>query len=82
MDTQIEETLKNLAANNFEAIFVENCDAVKEIVLRSISKDAIVGIGDSATVRQVGIVEELEKNGIKVLNPFSRELTASSSKTA
>ena len=77
----MEETLKNLLANNFEAKFAENRDAVKQIVLSSISKDVIVGVGDSATVRQVGIIEELEKKGIRVLNPFSRELTADPAKT-
>ena len=77
----MEETLKNLLANNFEAKFAENRDAVRQIVLSSISKDAIVGIGDSATLRQVEIVEELEKKGIRVLNPFSKELTTDSGKT-
>ena len=77
----MEETLKNLLANNFEAKFAENRDAVKQIVLSSISNDVIVGVGDSATVRQVGIIEELEKKGIRVLNPFSRELTADPAKT-
>jgi L-lactate utilization protein LutB len=77
----VEETLKNLLANNFEARLAENRDAAKQIVLGSISKDVIVGVGDSATVRQVGIIEELEKKGIRVLNPFSRELTADREKT-
>ena len=77
----MEETLKNLLAKNFEAKFAENRDAVKQIVLSSISKDVIVGVGDSATVRQVGIIEELEKKGIRVLNPFSKELTTDSGKT-
>ena len=77
----MEETLKNLLANNFHALFAENRDAVKQIVWGSISKDAIVGIGDSATVRQVEIVEALEKKGIRVLNPFSRELTTDPAKT-
>jgi hypothetical protein len=81
MDAQMEETLKNLLANNFDAKFAENSDVVKQIVLSSISKDAIVGIGDSATLRQVEIVEELEKKGIRVLNPFSKELTTDSGKT-
>ena len=78
----MEETLKNLLANNFEAKFAENSDAAKQIVLGSISYDAIVGVGDSATVRQVEIVEELEKKGVRVLNPFSRDLTADPAKTA
>jgi hypothetical protein len=77
----MKETLKNLLANNFEARFAENAGAVKQIVLNLISKDAIVGIGDSATIRQVGIVDDLEKKGIVVLNPFSRELTTDPAKT-
>lgn len=78
----MEQVVKNLLANNFDARFAENSDTVKQIILGSISKDAIVGIGDSATVRQIGIPEELEKKGIKVLNPFSRELTTDQAKTA
>jgi hypothetical protein len=77
----MEETLKNLLANNFEARFAENRDAVKQIVSSLISKDEIVGVGDSATVRQVGIIEELEKKEIRVLNPFSKELTTDPAKT-
>jgi len=81
LNAQIEETLKNLLANNFEAKFAENRDAVKQIVVGSISKDATVGIGDSATIRQIGIVDYLEKRGIVVLNPFSREMTTDPAKT-
>jgi hypothetical protein len=77
----MEETLKNLLANNFEAKFAENADTVMQIVLGSISKDVIVGIADSATVRQVGIIEELGKKGIGVLNPFSKELTTDNEQT-
>jgi hypothetical protein len=42
--------------------------------------DAIIGIGDSATVRQVGVLNELEKSGIKVLNPFDHSLTTDPTK--
>lgn len=81
LGAQIEETLKNLRANNFEAEFAESIEAAKQIVLDSISKDAVVGVGDSATIRQIGIVEELNEKGIKILNPFSRELTTDPAKT-
>jgi hypothetical protein len=81
MDAQIEETLRNLRANNFDAKFAENSKAVKEIIFKSISKNMVVGIGDSATVRQIGVVEALEKRGVKVLNPFTRELTMDPTKT-
>jgi len=78
----MEEVAKNLVANNFEVKIAENKNAAKKIVLGSISKDAIVGIGDSATVRQTELVEELERKGIKVLNPFLKELTTDPAKTA
>jgi hypothetical protein len=81
LDIQMEETLRNLSANNFDARFAENIAALKVIVSSSISRDALVGFGDSATVRQVGIMEELEKKGTRVLNPFSRELTTDPTKT-
>jgi L-lactate utilization protein LutB len=81
MDAQMEEALRNLLANSFDAKFAENSDAVKKIVADSISKEAIVGVGDSATTRQIGIIGELEKKGVKVLNPFSRELTTDPTKT-
>lgn len=81
MDDEIEETLRNLRANNFETGFAENRDALREFILSAISKDMVVGITDSATVRQIGIEEELAKRGIKVLNPFTRELTIEPSKT-
>ena len=45
-----------------------------------ISKDTVVGIGDSATVRQIGILKMLEEIGARVLNPFSRKLTTDPSK--
>jgi hypothetical protein len=81
LDQQVVETLRNLKANSFNAEFAESSNIVKEMILNSISKDAVVGVGDSATVRQIGIVEELERRGIRVLNPYSRELTADPSKT-
>jgi hypothetical protein len=54
---------------------------VKQIVLGSISKDAIIGFGDSATIRQTGIIEEMEKKRIRILNPFSKNLTTDEAKT-
>jgi hypothetical protein len=75
-------TLRHLRKNNFDVRFAQNSDSAKEVILSSVSKDAVVGLGDSATVRQIGIAEELERRGVRVLNPFSKELTADSSKIA
>jgi hypothetical protein len=81
LNAQIEETLKNLLAHNFEAKLAEDRDVAKQTVVGSIPNDAIIGFGDSATVRQLEIIEEFEKKGFKTLNPFSRELTTDPAKT-
>jgi len=81
LDAEIAETLRCLKANNFGARFAENISVVNSFILGSLSRDMTVGIADSATIRQIGIVEDLEKAGIRVLNPFSRELTTDPSKT-
>jgi hypothetical protein len=81
LEAQVEEALRNLRANGFDALPAENRDVAKQIILASISKDAMVGVADSATVRQTGIVEEMEKKGIRVLNPFSKNLTTNQAKT-
>jgi len=81
LEALIEETLKNLEANNFDTRLAKDRDAVNEMILSSISKDALVSVADSATVRQIRIIEELERRGIRVLNPFSRELTTDPAKT-
>lgn len=77
---QIETALRNLRANNFDAHLVKSSRVAKETILGMISKDAVVGVGDSATVRQIGIIKELEKRGTRILNPFSRKLTTDPSK--
>jgi hypothetical protein len=75
MDNRMAEALKNLKANNFDAKYAENAKAASQIVLNTIPIDATVGVGDSATIRQIGILEELEERGNRILNPFTRELT-------
>jgi hypothetical protein len=77
---QIEAVSRALEASNFVAHVVQSRAAATETILRLIPIDATVGIGDSATIRQIGILERLAKRGTKLLNPFSRELTTDPSK--
>lgn len=80
MAVQIEEALRNLRANNFDAYFAKSSEVAREKILRNISKETVVGVGDSASVRQIGILKEFENRGIQILNPFSRKLTTDRSK--
>jgi len=71
----IQKVLSSLKANKFNAFFAKDREDAKKIMLRMISLEATVGIGDSGTVRQIGIIPSLEERGTVVVNPMVRELT-------
>jgi len=72
---QIQKVLNSLKKNRFEAVFAKNKEEAKNTILEIVPLDVMVGIGDSATVRQIGIIDELDKRGTRVVNPFVKELT-------
>ncbi|MDQ1280106.1 MAG: hypothetical protein QG670_1368 [Thermoproteota archaeon] len=66
-------TIKALESNNFEAKLAENRDEALKLILDLVPRDAVVGIGDSATIRQISILEELLKKENSIINPFTNE---------
>jgi hypothetical protein len=62
-----------LKANNFEAKSADNGNEAVKLILDLIPEDAQVGVGDSATIRQISILDELMKRGSKIINPFTDE---------
>jgi hypothetical protein len=73
MDAEMKEVLASLGSRHMHAVLAETReDAVREI-LGLVPRDAVVGIGDSTTNRQLGAIAALQARGTKVLNPFERE---------
>lgn len=70
MNIQIEKCLTSLRLRHIHGIFAENSRNANQKILSIIPQDAVVGIGDSSTIRQIGLLEQLKEKGIKVLNPF------------
>lgn len=66
-----EELLKRAAnslnQNGFNAHLARSIDEAKEKILGLIDKNESVAIGGSVTIREIGIIEELERRGNKVL---------------
>lgn len=75
MPQDIEVTLKSLKSNHFDARFAQTRAEARKLMLEMIPPTCSIGIGDSATLRQIGILEELIRRGTEVINPFTRELT-------
>ena len=70
MDAQIEKSLKNLHSRHINGIFAENTEEARQKILRLIPFDAVVGIGDSTGLRQMGLPQALLDRGTQVLDAF------------
>lgn len=72
---EIELALKSLKANRFDVRFASGVSEARKMMLEMIPLTASIGVGDSVTLRQIGILEELSQRNNRVINPFTRELT-------
>jgi len=70
MDVQIKECLESLNKRHIRGFFVEGANEAVQKILTLIPKEAIIGMGDSSTIRQIGLLEKLKDKGLMVLNPF------------
>jgi hypothetical protein len=66
----IATTLSALKVKGFDARYAENKEAAKKLIIEIVPPDWVVGIGDSATVRSLGVIPDLMDLGNRVLNPF------------
>jgi hypothetical protein len=66
----IEQLIIRLGENNIRAFFVTDRTRALEEVMSMIPENAVVGLGDSLTLRQVGVLDALEKGNYTLLNPW------------
>jgi L-lactate utilization protein LutB len=74
-DTFGEKVVKALEKNNFQAYYVPNSAAAIEKVISLIPAAATVGVGGSATLKDIGIPQKLEKDGHEVYDHNKPGLT-------
>ena len=70
MKQTIQKLIKILRKNNIKALYAKDRIQAFEIVMSLIPEGSIVGFGDSMTLRQIGVVEALEKGNYTFLNPW------------
>jgi L-lactate utilization protein LutB len=71
----VEATLKNLDSNGFFASYVPSKDEALRRVLGMIPADAMVGVGGSVTIREIGLVEALVQRGNSVADHWRSGLS-------
>ena len=74
-----EKALKNviqaLHKRDFDAEYFSDIAGVRRALLETIPEKATVGIGGSVTIREIGIIGELEKRGNEVTHHWKPEAT-------
>ena len=71
MKQQIQGLIERLSDNNIPAFYVKDRKEAFDMVMSMIPQGSIVGFGDSVTLRQIGVVDALEKGTYDFLNPWS-----------
>jgi len=66
----IDKTLESMKKRCFTGWYADTTEEAQSLVLSIIPTDAMVGLGDSSTIRQLGVVERLKNRGSRVVNPF------------
>lgn len=76
MDPVIDKTIKSLHKRLIIGWSARNAAHARQIICRIVPPQAVVGIGDSSSVRQIEIIEALNARGHRVINGFdpSREI--------
>ncbi len=82
MEIHIERTLASLHSRHINGIYAENSEEACLKVLGLIPQDAVVGIGDSTAIRQIGIPQALKERGMKVLDGFDPQGVQTNSQDA
>jgi hypothetical protein len=75
-DPIIDKTIKALGKRQIVGWAAKNDADAREIITGIVPPKAVVGIGDSSSVRQIDVVEALKARGHRVINGFdlSREI--------
>jgi hypothetical protein len=68
MEDRGRRAVEALKKREFNALYVENQNQAKELVLKEISLSETVGVGGSVTVRGMRIVDDLKARGNKIID--------------
>ncbi len=74
LDSLGERLAAALKKNRFEAVYCPSAAEAKGHVLSQIPGAATIGVGGSVTIRELGLIEELEKRGHTVFHHWKAEL--------
>lgn len=75
VEERIKRVIQSLENHDFKALFVKDREEVKKEIRKHLSPGMRIGIGGSITLREIGVVEMLEKEGYHLYNHWKAGLS-------
>ncbi|ACQ53558.1 lactate utilization protein [Clostridium botulinum] len=72
---QVERTIKNLNNRNMEGYYINNIDQLLEKLKELLPEGSIVGVGDSMTLFETGVIDFLRSENFNFLDKYQDKLT-------
>ncbi|APF26245.1 hypothetical protein NPD7_1685 [Clostridium sporogenes] len=76
IEKQVERTIKNLNSRNMEGYYINNIDQLFEKLKELIPEGSIVGVGDSMTLFEAGVIDFLRSGNFNFLDKYHDKLTS------
>lgn len=76
IEKKIERTIKNLNNRNMEGYYVNDEQELIELLKELISENSLVGVGDSMTLFQTGVIDFLRREKFNFLDKYKDGITS------
>jgi L-lactate utilization protein LutB len=79
-EKQVERTINNLRKRNMEGFFVNDDKELKELLIKLIDENSVVGVGDSMTLFETGVIDFLRQGNFIFLDKYREGITSEEKK--
>ncbi len=80
IEKQIEKTIYALNQKNMKGIFVKDETELIEVIQSLVVKNSVVGVGDSVTLSETGVLDLLRNGDYTFLNKYKEGITSEEKK--
>lgn len=80
LEKQVEKTISNLQKRNIEGFFIKDENELKELLIQLIAENSVVGVGDSMTLFQTGVIDFLRSRDYNFLDKYKEGITSEDKK--
>ena len=75
INKQVKKVIDSLGKNNMKGIFVKDEDELLEVIQELVEENSVVGVGDSATLQETGVLEFLRRGNYTFLDKCREGIT-------